>query len=192
MKASLVHATTRSGKYTLFGNRWHKNHVIHSSVHKCFHILTTVTVCWLGHLRFFWISWAVWCRPLLDWLLVSQNSVTLRSSQGWSCTGWIFQPMLFSTSVSLLSDVCTVWPRVIWRGPAYLSPLFLVAVICALLPWVSWSSHLVSLLRLVSAQFIVTCPPAWNLLPPDLRTADQSRPSSFHKKLKTFLFNSYS
>ena len=36
----------------------------------------------------------------------------------------------------LLSDVCKVWPRVIWRGPAYLSPLLSVAVICALLPWV--------------------------------------------------------
>ena len=55
----------------------------------------------------------------------------------------------------LLSDVCTVWPRVIWRGPAYLSPLLLVAVICALLPWVPWSSHLVSLLRLVSAHLLL-------------------------------------
>ena len=39
--------------------------------------------------------------------------------------------------------------------------------------------------------FIVTCPRAWNLLPPDLRTAVLSI-QTFRKKLKTFLFNSYS
>ena len=35
--------------------------------------------------------------------------------------------------------------------------------------------------------FVVTCPRAWNWLPPDLRTADLG----LRKRLKTFLFNSY-
>ena len=39
--------------------------------------------------------------------------------------------------------------------------------------------------------FIVTCPRAWNLLPPDLRTADLGL-QTFRKRLKTFLVNSYS
>ena len=39
--------------------------------------------------------------------------------------------------------------------------------------------------------FVVTCPRAWNLLPPDLRTADLGL-QAFRKKLKTFLFNSHS
>ena len=97
----------------------------------------------------------VWCGHLPDWLWVSPNSVTLRSLQGRSCTGWIFQPVLFSNFVWLPSGVCMVWLRVIWRGPAYLSPLFLVAAICALLPWVPWSSHLVGLLRSVSAHLLL-------------------------------------
>ena len=39
--------------------------------------------------------------------------------------------------------------------------------------------------------FVVTCPRAWNLLPPDLRTADLGL-QAFRRKLKTFLFNSHS
>ena len=39
--------------------------------------------------------------------------------------------------------------------------------------------------------FVVTCPRDWNLLPPDLRTADLGL-QAFRKKLKTFLFNSHS
>ena len=39
--------------------------------------------------------------------------------------------------------------------------------------------------------FFITCPRAWNLLPPDLRTADLGL-QAFRKKLKTFLFNSHS
>ena len=65
------------------------------------------------------------------------------------------QPVLFSNFVWLPFGVCMVWLRVIWRGPAYLSPLFLVAVICALLPWVPWSSHLVGLLRSVSVHLLL-------------------------------------
>ena len=38
--------------------------------------------------------------------------------------------------------------------------------------------------------FVVTCPRAWNLLPPDLRTADLGL-QAFRKRLKTFLFNSH-
>ena len=53
-------------------------------------------------------------------------------------------------------------------------------------------SQLVSLLRLVSAHLLLhVCPRAWNLLPLDLRTADIGL-QTFRKKLKTFLFNSYS
>ena len=80
-----------------------------------------------------------------------------------------------------------VWPRVIWRG---------------LVSSVSGRSHLRSaalgalvipsskLATVGERAFVVTCPRAWNLLPPDLRTADLGL-LAFRKRLKTFLFNSH-
>ena len=37
-----------------------------------------IKTCFTCFKRFFWISWAVWCGHLPDWLWVSPNSVTLR------------------------------------------------------------------------------------------------------------------
>ena len=70
---------------------------------------------------------------------------------------WLDFParVVFKLCVTAFRCLHGLAPGYLAGSCVYLSPLFLVAVICALLPWVPWSSHLVGLLRLVSAHLLL-------------------------------------
>ena len=164
-------------------NKWNDVEAFFSIlIHELCYILCT----WLGHLRFFWISWAVWCGRLQT----DSESLQIQSR----CSHYKGEAALAGFSSPCCFQTClTAFRCLHGLAPGYL------AGSCIPVSSVPGRSHLRSAAlgarvipssRLVTVgerAFVVTCPRAWNLLPPDLRTADLGL-QAFRKRLKTFPF----